>query len=147
MKVEWRDYEPSDKEAVIQLHREMEARLGRKMDLPDLDLQPILIAQVGLVDGVVKYCVYLEAEVEACVAGCSPLSAKQLAPAVARLKAVADSYRIRIVRCFVPQSMLSSRPEREWVEKPWRPTPLERTLKALGLKREDKSMAQFFRWL
>lgn len=139
----WRDYEPTDKEAVEKLHHQMEARLGRQMDLPDLDAQPVLIAQVGLVDGVVTYCVYAEAEIEVCAAGCAPLSAKQMAPAVKRLSEVAASYKLRIARCFVPQSML--KPTKRGKNK--RPSPLARTLKKLGLAREKQTMVQFFRWL
>lgn len=142
--IAWRDYEPRDKEAVEKLHHQMEARVGRKMDLPDLDAQPVLIAQVGVVDGAVTYCVYAEAEIEVCAAGCAPLSAKQMAPAVKRLTEVAAGYNLRIARCFVPQSMLKPTKRGKKV----RQSPLARTLKKLGFRREKKSrMTDWFKWL
>jgi len=140
MKVVWDDYQPSDKEAVEKLHNEMCLKCGVIFDLPDLDKEPILIAQVGRVNGVVKFCTYLEAEVEVCVAGSSPLSAKQLAPAAKRMTDVAASYNLRIARAFVPESMLKPTKKMRW-------SAIERTLLRLGFRRENGAMVQFYKWL
>jgi len=136
----WRDYEPEDEAAVRTLQFAMEERVGRKMDLPDLDREPVVVTQVGLTDGVITHCLYAEAELELCAAGIAPLSAEQMEPAVKRMREVADLYKIRIVRCYVPEVMLTK-------SKRGRDSAIERMLKKLGFTRENESMRQFFRWL
>lgn len=138
--IEWTDYHPSDHAAVEELHREMEAKVGRKMDLPDLDSRPILIAMVGRTNGKITHCLFAEAEMEVCAAGTHPLAPEQIAPAVQRITEVGRFYGIRIVRCYVPAVMLES-------PRKGRKPAIERMLRRIGFTKEKKSMTQFFKWL
>lgn len=140
----WRWYNPTkypgDVEAVAALHRAMELRLGRKMDLPDLSREPIFAAVVREADGVVTHCLFLEAEAEACALGEEPLTARDAQQAVNEfLLPAANKYGLRIVRAFVPAKLLLGKKQR--------PGPVPRLLNKLGFTKEDYSMVQFFRWL
>lgn len=137
----WRLYKESDQEAVLALHAKMEERIGRKMDLPDLLSEPVICAVVREEHGVIAHCIFLEAEVEACAIGEKPLSPMDLKEAVAQyLLPIAKHYKLRIVRAFVPATLLIGR-------RNGRPGPIPRILKKIGFKQENDTLVQFYRWL
>lgn len=139
MRIQWADYQPTDRDAVLALHAEMEGKVGCKLDLPDLDKQPVLVCQVGRTNGVITHGVFIEAEVEACIIGPNPLPARELMAPMARLTDVARCYNLRVARCYVPAVMLERKNKRR--------SPLERTLRKIGFTREKRTFAQFFKWL
>lgn len=138
--IKWRDYEPRDEAAVKALHAEMEAKIGRKLDLPDLDKQPVLVCQVGETNGVVTHGVFAEAEVEVCAIGINPLSAKEMKPAIKRLTEVAQGYNLHIARCYVPVQLLEP-------NKRGRKSAISRMLGKIGFTEETGELKQFFKWL
>jgi hypothetical protein len=141
----WRWYNPSrypgDREAVIALHQRMELRVGRPIDLPELSEEPVIAAVVNEVDGQIKHCIFLEAEVEACAVGEEPLPAELVRQAIDEyLMPQVQAYKIRIVRAFVPAMLIAGK-------RADRLGAVPRLLQKLGFTREDSSMVQFFRWL
>lgn len=137
----WRPYNPdTDAEGVLALHRSMEKRLGRKMDLPDLSTEPIVNAVVFEENGVLLHCMFIEAEIEACILSEKPLSSKRANAAIEKfLLPAARSYKLRIVRAFVPNSVLLKKNGKEGA--------VPRLLRKLGFTRETEAVAQFYRWL
>ena len=104
----WRPYRQSDiyhrdLDAVVRLHAETEAALGRRMQLPDLMKPPILEAWVAERDGIVVGGAYAEAIVEPVFVGRDPVvtaSARRFFPQV-----LADLGRrgFHMVRMEVPR--------------------------------------------
>lgn len=153
-RVSWRWYDHArDAEQVKRLHAEMEARIGRRFDLPDfaphkIDIdgnqyetqRPILGVVVGETNGQVTHGLYGEAEVEMAAIGCSPLSARDARGAEALLLPTFMAYDLRIARAFLPSTMLTP-------GKNGRPSPMARTLKSMGFTQENDVMKQWFRWL
>jgi len=137
----WRVYTPADKPETDALHARMEARLGRDLDLPQLDERPVLISLVYEDKGVITHAVFLEAEAEVCAMGECSLPRSEWESAAQILQQVLDSYRIRIVRAFVVPEALERK-------NPKKPTALERILKHFGLQREDvNKLVPFSKWL
>lgn len=135
----WRPYTDADKPSVDALHIQMETRLGRTLDMPDLGKRPMLIGMVYDNDGVVTHAVALEAEAEVMALGETPLASKEWDYAATVLTQVCCAYRIRIVRSFIPSECLGVSPKL---------SPIERMLKHFGFVREDHSkMVQFSKWL
>jgi hypothetical protein len=133
-------YKPSDKEAIEALHVRMEARTIEKLDLPQMDERPVVIALVYEKQGTITHAVFLEAEAEVCALGESALPAKEWDAAGETLLEVCRVYQLRAVRAFVPQEALT--------EKRGKISPVERILKHFGFEREDsRRMTQFFRWV
>lgn len=137
----WRPYDPDrDKEAVENLHHAMEARIGRKMDLPDLSTEPIINAVVYEDGGAILHCMFIEAELEACILSEKALSAKRANEAITKfLLPAAQRYRLRIVRAFVPANLLLKENGKQGA--------VPRLLRKLGFTRENETVVQFFRWL
>jgi hypothetical protein len=138
--VKWRWYEDRDREAADAMHRQLEQKLGQAMDRPNLMRRPVIAAVVGEVDGEVKYGMYLEAEAELCAMGTDAMSAAQLAEGQRLLTEAAKFYELRIVRCYVPETMLEPTKKGRW-------SAIERTLLKCGFTRENKRIQQFFMWL
>lgn len=146
--VKWRLAVPEDQPALNAMHQELERKIGFRMDQPDMFTEPVLIAVVGEVEGVIVQGLYLEATAESCVMAPHVLAAKEMADGVAMLEACARNYKIRLVRCFVPECLVPKKSDRrDWEEKPYRPAALERLLLKLGFTREKQGYQQFFRWL
>ena len=108
MKSEFRRYDPSrpgEAEALLRLHQETEAAIGRKMDFPKLDEHPVLVAEVLERNGELLGGLYLESTPEVCFIGRSAevtVSAVRHAPEVFRkLKECG----FRFVRVQVPRSL------------------------------------------
>lgn len=131
-------YEASDAEAVVRLHLEQEARLGREFDLPNLLSEPVLAAVVGETDGVITHCVFLEAEVEACALANAPLPTHELDGALELLTPVVQKYNIGMVRAFVPRGLVK-------VGQRGRKAPITRILEHAGFTQDNDSLVQFFR--
>lgn len=140
----WRYYDPEkypgDVQAVADLHREQELRLGQKMDQPDIGVAPVIVSVVREVEGRVTHCIFLEAEAEACALGSEPLTSEEAQEAVRDfLLPVAKKYKLRIVRSFMPEGLVSG--------KQGRLGPVARLLGKLGFTREDGHVVQFFKWI
>jgi hypothetical protein len=147
-KVKWRLAVPEDQPALDAMHKELEKKLGKKMDRPDPFMEPVLMAVVGELNGVIVQGFYLEAVGEACAMAPHVLAVKELQAGVDMLEACARSYQLRLIRCFVPDFMVPQKSDRrEWEEKPYRPSALERMLTRIGFVREKPGYQQFFRWL
>lgn len=148
MSIQWRLYEPKDSEAVLELHAQLEERVGRKLPLPNLMSDPVLVALVGEIDGKVTHGVFLELEAEVCAIGPNAMAPSEMPEAVAYLESVLDRFKIRIVRAFVPRQMVATRNTavrgRIINKKP----ALKRLLEKLGFVQEDDSrISQFYRWI
>lgn len=146
--VTWRLAEAKDIPALDAMHAEMERKVGRKMDRPDLLTEPVICTAVAEVNGVIVQGLFAEAEIEVCA--CSPhvLAVKEMLEGVALLEQAARKYKIRLVRCFVPENLVPAKSDRrEWEEKQYRPSAIERQLKTFGFTREKPGLQQFFRWL
>lgn len=139
--VAWRLAVPEDQLALDAMHKELEHKVGRRMDRPDLFMEPVLVCVVGEVEGKIVQGFYLEAEAESCACGISVLTSKEMADGVAMLEAVARTYKIRLVRCFVPQQLVPENPLAS------RPSAIQRVLEKFGFVRERPGYQQFFRWL
>jgi hypothetical protein len=119
----------------------MEEKVGTKLDLPDLLSEPVLVALVGETDGVVTHGLFAEAEIEVCAIGSNPLPPSQMRDAEAYILSVCDRFKIRMVRAFVPTSLVPNENSRK-------PGALERILKNMGFTRESESLVtQFYRWV
>src|SRR5579871_4268659 len=103
----WRVYTPADKPETDALHARMEARLGRDLDLPQLDERPVLISLVYEDKGVITHAVFLEAEAEVCAMGECSLPRSEW-----------DSRRRFFSRCLTAIAFASC--ERLWCRKRWR---------------------------
>lgn len=142
----WRWYDPErhpgDPEAVSRLHHAMEKRLGCQLDQPDLGKAPVIAAIVREAkDGEITHCLFLEAEVEACLLAETPAPLAEMKRAVDEmLLPILAGYKIRLARSFAPTAALASR-------RNGKSTPVERILRRLGFTKEDASIQQFFRWL
>lgn len=137
--MKWRFYEERDKEAVETIHAQMENRVGRKLDLPDLFEEPVIVAVVLEIDGVVTDCIFAEAEAEVCATSSTVLSPEKLQGAIDLMMPVLKGYRLQIARAFVPTRLLTQRKNR--------PAAIERLLNAIGFTKENESVTQFFKWL
>jgi len=137
----WDLYRPEDADAVRAHHEEQERRIGRKMDLPDLNEKPVLLALVRRVGNEISHVIYLEAEAEVCALGRGTIPEDEWDKLAAALTSFLMRRKIRIARAFIPETMLE-------VERgaKRRTSPLGKALKRVGLKR-DRGMAMFFRWL
>lgn len=137
----WRPFDPErDTAAVERLHHAMEARIGRKMDLPDLSTEPIINAVVYEEGGAILHCMFIEAEIEACILSEKPLSSKRAKQAIDKfLMPAAQRYSLRIVRAYVPANILLKKNGKEGA--------VPRLLRKLGFTRENETIAQFYRWL
>lgn len=129
-----------DVPALDAMHAEMEKKIGHRLDRPDLFTEPVICAVVGEVNGVIVQGLYLEALAESCACGPSVLAVKEMLDGVAMLEAVARSYKIRLIRCFVPAQLAAP-------DLFGRPSAIERLLKKLHFVREGPGYQQFFRWL
>jgi hypothetical protein len=144
----WRDAEERDLPALKEMHAEMERKIGKKMDCPNLLTEPVVHTVVAEVDGVIVQGLFAEAELEVCACAPHVLGAKEMEEGVRMLEATAAKYKIRVVRCFVPQQLVPARSDRrEWTDKPFRRSAIERMLLKLGFTREKPGFQQFFRWL
>lgn len=145
--------------SVQKLHAEMENKVGRKLDLPDLMSEPVIACAVGEIGGKVTHAIFLEAQIECCSASPNPLPAEDLKAAMELLLPIAQGYKIQIARCFVPTVLIQKQRSR-WDEfviwmrvtlglkvSPDRPMPIERTLDAVGFTKENESIQQFYMWL
>lgn len=153
-RIHWRWYEhEKDAAAVKVLHAKMEARLNHKLDLPEFaphgifidgtefkTQRPVLGVIVGETNGEITHGIFAEAEVEICAIGCNPLPARAARGAEQLLLPTLKAYDLRIARCFIPSTMLTSGTN-------GRPSPMARTLKSLGFTEENDVMKQWFRWL
>jgi hypothetical protein len=146
--VKWRLAVAEDQPALDDMHQRMQKKLGKRMDRPDLFTEPVLITVVGEVNGVIVQGFFLEAVGEACAMAPHVLAVKELQEGVDMLEACARSYQLRLIRSFVPAFMVPQKSDRrEWEEKPYRPSALERMLTKIGFTREKPGYQQFFRWL
>lgn len=135
----WRWFEEKDREAVAAIHAQMENRIGRKLDLPDLLEEPVIVAVVCETDGVITDAIFAEAEAEICAASSTILSPEKLQGAIDLMTPVLKGYRLQIARAFVPTHLLQKRKAR--------PAAIERLLNAIGFTKENESVTQFFKWL
>lgn len=131
----WRWMEEKDVDSVKALHGEMEARLGRKLDLPNLLERPVVASLVKEVDGRIVSMVFMEAELELCTATSTALSREDVARVDELFLPVAQMYGIRMVRAFVPKELLQDGPR------------FRRTMKAAKFTEDTDAMAPFFRWV
>lgn len=140
-RVSWRWYDHGhDEQAVKELHSQMEDRIGRKMDLPELDRRPVIATVIGETNGRITHGVFAEVEAEICAIGPNVLPAKEARGAENLLLPVLNYYDLRIARSFVPAAMLT--PGRNG-----RPAAMARMLEGMNFTQENESMKQFFRWL
>lgn len=124
---------------MLELHKQMEERVGRTMDLPELDQRPVIATAVREVNGKITHGIFVEVEAEACAIGSNPLPAFEAKQAENLLLPVLKYYDIRIVRSFVPSQMLAA-------GKRGRKAPIGRLLESMQFT-EDQNMTQFFRWM
>ena len=99
----WRRYTPADEPAVLALKLEQDKLLGQPMDLTDLTKHPVLIAEVGEINGKIIGVHTLEAIPEYCVFSRDP---RFTAAAIERAGVVCDVLRehgFRFTKCFVPE--------------------------------------------
>lgn len=135
--MKFRQYEESDKRndkfEVVQLHKETEQAIGRRMDLPPLTDHPVLRAEVAEKDGEIRGFMYLESVPEVVFGGRDAevtLSAMRHAPEVlAKLK----EHGFHIVRIEVPRSL--NKREQEMIEK---------ALTAVGFKETDSFARHYY---
>lgn len=138
--LQWRPYQPADEDALWALHKQMEARFGRKMDFPQPDGPSILSTIVGERSGVITNAITLETEVECCHIGVNPIRGEEAQAAAKILVPLIQSQGIRIVRSFVPAAALRQRSNR-------RNPALRDILKAAGMTQETEEMTSWFRWI
>jgi len=138
----WRFYDHKrDREAVLRLHHQMEERVGRKLDLPDLGKgRPVIATVVRECNGELTHGMFLEVEAEACVIGGKPLPRTEAKRAEELLLPVLKFYDIRIVRSFIPSKLLVPNQE-------GRPAPIGRLAKAMQFTDDSENMRHFFRWI
>ena len=135
----WRLYEPiKDKAAVDELHAQLDKRLGLEAATPpELSERPVLIGLVYEKDGVITNGAYLEAEAAICLFGETALALEEWDKAAEKLRDICQLYRIRSVRAFIPQQVLSTSGKL---------SPIERILKHFGFVRET-AFIPFSCWL
>lgn len=139
--IEWRWFNrDTDMEAVTALHGQMEKRLGRNMDLPELDRRPVIASVVGETNGLITHGVFAEVEAEICAIGPNILPASEARGAEHLLLPALRYYDLRIARCYVPSAMLTA-------GKRGRPAAMARMLKGMNFTQENETMKQWFRWL
>lgn len=136
----WRPYEKRDADRVRALHSQMEQKIGRSLDLPDLMERPVISAAVGETNGIVTHCLFAEAEAELCAASPAVLSPKDMQGAIDILLPNLLYYKIRIARSFVPSEMMQQ-------GKRGRKSAIARIMDRLGFTKENQTVAQFFKWL
>lgn len=140
--IRWRLYNPStDLLAMAELHAEMEKKLGRSLELPTLDEKPVLCTVVGETDGKITHGLFIEATIECCAIGTTVLPAKELDKAIDDyLLPVAQFYKIRMARAWVPTAMLGGKLMD-------RKKPIQRTLERCGFELENGIFSCFSRWI
>lgn len=138
----WDLYRAEDADAVRALHAAQEKRIGRKMDLPDLMEKPVLLALVRRTEGRVSHVIYLEAEVEVCALGETPVPESDWDKVSDVIQVFLVRRGIRIARAFVPEAFLEVKRGAKS-----RPSPLAKVLERVGLTRDKGPLVPFFRWL
>jgi|ERR1017187_681433 hypothetical protein len=103
--ITWRRYTPADELAVLALKREQDGVLGKPMDFNDLTQHPVLIAEVGEVDGRIIGAHTLEAVPEYCMFTRDPQFTAAAAKRAPLICGVLKQHGFRIIRCIVPDWM------------------------------------------
>lgn len=101
--IKWRPYRESDLGVAMTLKEQQDELLGQPMDFCDLTKHPVLLAEVGVVEGRVIGLHTLEAVPEYCVFSRDP---RFTAAAMARAPQVSGlllEHGFRSIRCFVPE--------------------------------------------
>jgi hypothetical protein len=101
--ITWRRFDLNDMPRALRLKEQQDQVLGQPMDFCDLTQHPVLIAEVGEVQGEIIGVHTLEAVPEYCVFSRDPRfteAAIARAPQVAHLLGV---HGFRAIRCFVPE--------------------------------------------
>jgi hypothetical protein len=103
--ITWRRYSPADKAAVVALKQEEDKVLGKAMDFNDLSQHPVLIAEVGELDGKIIGAHTLESVPEYCIFSRDPRFTAAAAKRAPQICAVLQENGFRIIRCVVPDWM------------------------------------------
>ncbi len=103
--VTFRRYTPADEAAVLALKREEDSVLGKSMDFNDLTRHPVLIAEVGEVDGKIIGAHTLESVPEYCMFSRDPRFTAAAAKRAPVICGVLQDHGFRIIRCIVPDWM------------------------------------------
>jgi hypothetical protein len=103
--ITWRRYTPADEAAVLALKQEEDKVLGKTMDFNDLTQHPVLIAEVGELDGKIIGAHTLEAVPEYCMFTRDPRFTAAAAKRAPQLCAVLQEHGFRLIRCIVPDWM------------------------------------------
>ena len=130
--IHFRRYEPTDREAVAELHRETEAAAGRRLDLPELGSHPVLVAEVGERGGWPVAAFYIESTPEFCMVG---RDAAVTAAMIQRAPEVLSKLKqcgFRIVRLLVPKGIVET--ERATIRE---------ALEAVGFKEIDSQFESY----
>ena len=101
--ITFRRYTPADEAAVLALKRQQDKVLGQPMDFCDLTRHPVLISEVGVLDGAIVGAHALEAVPEYCVFSRDPrftAAAMQRGPLISRML---QQNGFRSIRCLVPE--------------------------------------------
>jgi hypothetical protein len=103
--ITFRRYTPADLGAVLALKREQDDVLGKTMDFNDLTQHPVLIAEVGEIDGKIIGAHTLEAVPEYCMFTRDPRFTAAAAKRAPLVCGVLKDHGFRIIRCIVPDWM------------------------------------------
>jgi hypothetical protein len=134
--ITWRKYAQSgyyqsDMDAVVLLHAETEAALGRAMDLPDMMKAPVLETWVAERNGEILEGMYIEAIGEACFVG---RNAEATFSAIHTAPELLENLRkrgLRVLRILVPR----------WIGKD--ADAIDRALKAAGFTTTDEEYRHY----
>lgn len=97
-----RDARPEDREAIERCHAQVEARLGRKMDLPAIDDPCILEFLVAEIDGEIIGFHYQEKCIEMCHGGVDPRATAAFRAHQMAVLASAAAAGVRFVHSQMP---------------------------------------------
>jgi hypothetical protein len=102
--ITWRHYTPADEAAVLTLKSEQDGVLGQRMDFNFLE-HPVLIAELGELDGKIIGAHCLESVPEYCMVSRDPRFTAAAERRAAKVCRTLKEHKFRMVRCLVPAWM------------------------------------------
>jgi hypothetical protein len=101
--ITWRRYDLNDRAAALRLKVEQDQVLGQPMDFCDLTQHPVLVAEVGELEGEIIGLHTLEAVPEYCVFSRDPRFTKAAIARAPKVAHLLGEHGFRTIRCFVPE--------------------------------------------
>ena len=124
-----RQARPEDWAAIVQIHREHQAKQGTNYELPYLFHPQIAVALVGTDEtGTIQNCIYVEKIAEMRFVGCDAKATAFSRREIAGLAYVLKLQGFRWLECFVPRKL------KKMIQKP---------LRRAGFDCVDKELAHF----